>query len=102
MFTLITEVHADCFACGEFETIFRDPILHTVYTQLYESVHVRGILHVYKGQNHPRIMTLPNLSKLVSWCFTPSQPVRLYQGDIHLIYLIFNNVYVLKSVHIQF
>ena len=25
------------------------------------------------------------VSKYVSWCFTPSQPVRLYQGDTHLI-----------------
>ena len=44
-----------------------------------------------------------SMSRKVSWCFTPSQPVRLYQGEIHLIlyiYLIFNNVYVLKSVYI--
>ena len=32
VFTLIIEMHADCFAGGEFETIVRDPILHTVYT----------------------------------------------------------------------
>ena len=25
----------------------------------------------------------------VSWCFTPSQPVRLYQGDTHLILYIY-------------
>ena len=30
----------------------------------------------------------------VSWCFMPSQLVRLYQGDTHLIY--FNNMYFLK------
>ena len=24
-----------------------------------------------------------SVSKLVNWCFTPSQPVRLYQGDLH-------------------
>ena len=29
------------------------------------------------------------VSKLVSWCFTPSQPVRLYQGDTHLILYIY-------------
>ena len=38
VFMLITEVHADCFAGGEFETIVRDPILHTVYTQLRKSL----------------------------------------------------------------
>ena len=32
----------------------------------------------------------------------PSQPVQLYLGDTHLIYLIFNNVYVLKWVYVQF
>ena len=63
MFTLITKVHADCFAGGEFETIVRDPIWHTVYTQLHKSVHVGGTLHVYKGQNRPRTMTLLNLSR---------------------------------------
>ena len=25
------------------------------------------------------------VSKQVTWCFTPSQPLRLYQGDIHFI-----------------
>ena len=39
MFTLITKVHADCFAGGEFKTIARDPILYTVYTQ--RGVHER-------------------------------------------------------------
>ena len=38
MFTLITEVHADCFAGGEFKTIVRDPILHAVYMQLHKSL----------------------------------------------------------------
>ena len=51
MLKLITEMHADCFAGGEFETIVRDPFLHTVYTQLHKSVHVGGTLHVYKRQN---------------------------------------------------
>ena len=23
--------------------------------------------------------------KQVNWCFTPSQPVRLYQGDTHVV-----------------
>ena len=32
----------------------------------------------------------------------PSQPVQLYQGDTHIVYLIVNNVYVLKCVYIQF
>ena len=27
----------------------------------------------------------PTVSRYVSWCFTPSQPVRLYQGEKHLI-----------------
>ena len=38
VFTLITEVHADCFAGGKFKTSFRDPILHIVYTQLHTSL----------------------------------------------------------------
>ena len=38
MFSLITEMHADCFAGGEFETIVRYPILHTVYTHLQKSL----------------------------------------------------------------
>ena len=42
MFTLSTEMHADCFAGGEFETIVRDPILHTVYTQLHKSLCMGG------------------------------------------------------------
>ena len=40
--TLVTEAHADCFACGEFETIFRDQILYAVYTQLRKSVCICG------------------------------------------------------------
>ena len=31
-------MHADCFAGGKFETIVRDPILHTVYVQLHKSL----------------------------------------------------------------
>ena len=41
VFTLITEMHADCFASGEFETIVRDPILYAVYTQLHKSLCMR-------------------------------------------------------------
>ena len=37
----------------------------------------------------------PHLLRAKS-AYKECQPVRLYQGDIHLIYLIFNNVYVLK------
>ena len=51
MFTLITEVHADCLACGEFQTIFRDPILYAVYTQLHESLCMWDELSTYtKGK----------------------------------------------------
>ena len=32
VFTLITEVYADCFAGRKFKTTVRDPILHTVNT----------------------------------------------------------------------
>ena len=56
MFTLITEMHADCFACGEFDTIFRDPILHTVYTQLHKSLCMWEELCTYT--NFARIQTL--------------------------------------------
>ena len=56
MSTLITEVHADCFACGLFETIFRDPIPYAVYTQLHKSLCMWEELCTYtKGQiNHEK------------------------------------------------
>ena len=48
---LITEMHADCFAGGEFETIVRDPILHTVYTQLHKSLCMwEGLCTYTKGK----------------------------------------------------
>ena len=31
------------------------------------------------------VNVIEHVEQVSNWCFTPSQPVRLYQGDIHLI-----------------
>ena len=35
----------------------------------------------FSNEGFCRLLALE--SKSVSWCFTPSQPLRLYQGDLH-------------------
>ena len=52
VFMLITKVHADCFAGGEFKTIVGDPILHTVYSQLHKSLCMwEGLCNIQRAKS---------------------------------------------------